>query len=219
LRRQSLDENNNVSFVTKLSQGADKVMETDTAPLPQEPIASVVPPSALAITHTSLLLPPIELQPPSPPRTLTRGTNPDTKPSNILTTFDSNSISGLSPSGSSSSVFFTPSSSPQRHPVGPAWPDSKTSELHVPLSTHNYIDPRSLQQPASLGRATAAGPALSNATQGGRNENSGHSGGSSHPRRNSLGDLKIPARISQAQVGLRRDLGMVREFANNIERW
>lgn len=38
------------------------------------------------------------------------------------------------------------------------------------------------------------------------------------PRRNSLGDLKIPARISQAQVGLRRDLGMVREFAANVER-
>ena len=26
-----------------------------------------------------------------------------------------------------------------------------------------------------------------------------------------MGDLKIPARISQAQVSLRRDLGMVRE--------
>jgi hypothetical protein len=38
------------------------------------------------------------------------------------------------------------------------------------------------------------------------------------PRRNSLGDLKIPSRISQAQVGLRRDLGMVREFAANVER-
>jgi hypothetical protein len=38
------------------------------------------------------------------------------------------------------------------------------------------------------------------------------------PRRNSLGDLKIPARISQAQVGLRRDLVMVREFAANVER-
>ena len=36
-------------------------------------------------------------------------------------------------------------------------------------------------------------------------------------RRNSLGDLKIPARISQAQVSLRRDLGMVREFANHVE--
>ena len=38
------------------------------------------------------------------------------------------------------------------------------------------------------------------------------------PRRNSLGDLKIPARISQAQVGLRRDLGMVREFAVGVGR-
>lgn len=38
------------------------------------------------------------------------------------------------------------------------------------------------------------------------------------PRRNSLGDLKIPARISQAQVGLKRDLGMVREFAASVEK-
>jgi len=36
-------------------------------------------------------------------------------------------------------------------------------------------------------------------------------------RQNSLGDLIIPARISQAQVALRRDLGMVREFASNVE--
>ncbi|TFK22484.1 hypothetical protein FA15DRAFT_622396 [Coprinopsis marcescibilis] len=36
-------------------------------------------------------------------------------------------------------------------------------------------------------------------------------------RRNSLGDLKIPARISQAQSSLRRDLGMVREFAGHVE--
>jgi len=46
----------------------------------------------------------------------------------------------------------------------------------------------------------------------------GGSGGGGLQRRNSLGDLKIPARISQAQVGLRRDLGMVREFASNVER-
>ncbi|KAJ7830234.1 hypothetical protein B0H14DRAFT_2807830 [Mycena olivaceomarginata] len=36
-------------------------------------------------------------------------------------------------------------------------------------------------------------------------------------RRSSLSDLKIPARISQAQVGLRRDLSIVREFARNVE--
>ena len=37
-------------------------------------------------------------------------------------------------------------------------------------------------------------------------------------RRNSLGDLKIPERINQVQAGLRRDLGMVWEFAANVER-
>ncbi|KAH7320517.1 hypothetical protein B0J17DRAFT_583063 [Rhizoctonia solani] len=37
-------------------------------------------------------------------------------------------------------------------------------------------------------------------------------------RRNSLSDLKIPARISRAQSGLKSNLGMVREFASCIER-
>ena len=37
------------------------------------------------------------------------------------------------------------------------------------------------------------------------------------PRRNSLGDLKIPAKISQAQISL-RDLGRVRVFAGSVER-
>lgn len=58
-------------------------------------------------------------------------------------------------------------------------------------------------QSASLGRTTQApNPPSSNA---------------SVPRRNSLGDLKIPARISQAQIGLKRDLGMVREFATSVD--
>ncbi|GJJ16317.1 hypothetical protein Clacol_010614 [Clathrus columnatus] len=35
---------------------------------------------------------------------------------------------------------------------------------------------------------------------------------------NTLGELKIPARIFKAQQGLRRDLGMVREFAGYVER-
>ncbi len=37
------------------------------------------------------------------------------------------------------------------------------------------------------------------------------------PRRNSLGDLKIPARISRAQDGLKKDLNRVREFAAHVE--
>jgi hypothetical protein len=35
---------------------------------------------------------------------------------------------------------------------------------------------------------------------------------------NTLSELKIPARISKAQQGLKRDLGMVREFAGCVER-
>jgi hypothetical protein len=38
------------------------------------------------------------------------------------------------------------------------------------------------------------------------------------PRRNSLSDLRIPARITQAQSGLRRDLTLVKEFAKKVER-
>ncbi|KAF6767418.1 hypothetical protein PSEUBRA_004748 [Kalmanozyma brasiliensis GHG001] len=37
------------------------------------------------------------------------------------------------------------------------------------------------------------------------------------PRRNSLGDLKIPSRISQAQTGIRNNINLVRDFAKGIE--
>jgi hypothetical protein len=40
---------------------------------------------------------------------------------------------------------------------------------------------------------------------------------SSTLRRSSLGDLKIPARISMAQTGLRNNLGMLREFATKVD--
>jgi hypothetical protein len=73
------------------------------------------------------------------------------------------------------------------------------------------------KQSASLGRATAADGSPIGLGGGGAMDK-GLSGDGNVPRRNSLGDLKIPARISQAQVGLRRDLGMVREFAMNVER-
>lgn len=59
-------------------------------------------------------------------------------------------------------------------------------------------------QSASLGRATQVPPSSSS--------------GVAIPRRNSLGDLKIPARISQAQISLKRDLGMVREFAASVDK-
>ena len=45
----------------------------------------------------------------------------------------------------------------------------------------------------------------------------GRAGGKDVPRTNSLGDLKIPTKVSQTQSSL-RDLGIVREFAGSVER-
>jgi hypothetical protein len=67
-------------------------------------------------------------------------------------------------------------------------------------------------QSVSLGRASGSG------SGGGGGANGSGGGSGSMLRRNSLGDLKISARISQARVGLRRDLGMVSKFAMKIER-
>ncbi|KAJ6539847.1 hypothetical protein DFH09DRAFT_929926 [Mycena vulgaris] len=97
------------------------------------------------------------------------------------------------------------SSSPSLTPYSAA----STSPSHSSsLSPKPPVSPQS----ASLGRAAAISPAVSAAAV-----NTAGATGSGTMRRNSLGDLKIPARISQAQVGLRRDLGMVREFARNVE--
>ncbi|KAJ8585692.1 hypothetical protein M405DRAFT_935862 [Rhizopogon salebrosus TDB-379] len=74
-----------------------------------------------------------------------------------------------------------------------------------PVSAHRTSPGKaSSPQSASLGRTTLVPiPSSSSAAV---------------PRRNSLGDLKIPARISQAQIGLKRDLGMVREFATSVDK-
>ncbi|CAE6443910.1 unnamed protein product [Rhizoctonia solani] len=120
--------------------------------------------SSLAHAHTksvSELLPPIELQPPSPPQTLSSGTL------SLVTRKHSRIGSSSSPMGSRLGT----SSSPIGHS-------------------------------SSLSRA---------ATQPG-----GPIDGSLL-RRNSLSDLKIPARISRAQSGLKSNLGMVREFAACID--
>jgi len=65
----------------------------------------------------------------------------------------------------------------------------------------------------SLGRSSGVSPGSGG---GGGNVKAGGVGGPTM-RRNSLGDLKIPERINQVRVGLRRDLGMVWEFAANVE--
>ncbi|KAI0089702.1 hypothetical protein BDY19DRAFT_992677 [Irpex rosettiformis] len=130
------------------------------------------------------LLPPIELQPPSPPRTL--------------------SSCGI-PSSKSEPLPLPPLPTPT---LPPSEIDALLSPLPTstssPLPTTNK-QPGSPQQSASLGRSTHPPPKDKEEAV------------AAVPRRNSLGDLKIPARISQAQIGLRRDLGLVREFAASVE--
>ena len=130
--------------------------------------------------RASLLLPPIELQPPSPPRPIPGNHTSQSAHVNFGDAFESLIV----PSSSVPTAF-----SPRSSPIAPGRPSPK--------------GPSSPQQSASLGRtAQVPNPTPSNPTV---------------PRRNSLGDLKIPARISQAQIGLKRDLGMVREFAASVD--
>ncbi|KAG8766459.1 hypothetical protein FRC12_006874, partial [Ceratobasidium sp. 428] len=122
------------------------------------------------------LLPPIELQPPSPPQTLSGKTGEEHQSLLQLTT-PPKSLSG----------FTTPSSTP--------------SKLTARLNNGKNSP---IGQSSSLSRASTQ--------PGGALEGSG-----SVLRRNSLSDLKIPARISRAQSGLKSNLGMVREFAGSVE--
>ncbi|KAI0070816.1 hypothetical protein K474DRAFT_1669674 [Panus rudis PR-1116 ss-1] len=134
-----------------------------------------------------ILLPPIELQPPSPPRA--KPLQPSkSEPITQLRSIDSmmslkEGIMQASATLSSASAIDITSSSPTPSPS-------------------RVKPPGSPQQAASLGRSTVPHKDAANGNV---------------PRRNSLGDLKIPARISQAQVGLRRDLTMVRDFAASVE--
>ncbi|KAF8837657.1 hypothetical protein BDN67DRAFT_983084 [Paxillus ammoniavirescens] len=134
------------------------------------------------------LLPPIELQPPSPPRTINGMRASHSAPMNISDGIESLMIPSSSAPGS---ISFSPRS------VSGSASGSVVANRASPKTP-------SSPQSASLGRTTQApNPPASNA---------------SVLRRNSLGDLKIPARISQAQIGLKRDLGMVREFATSVDK-
>lgn len=134
-------------------------------------------------THTPHLLPPIELHPPSPPRTINGMSTAHSIPLNISDGFEPMMASTSAPASTTMSQMVSSASPVASNKATPKTPSSPQS--------------------ASLGRtAQAPSPPSSNATV---------------PRRNSLGDLKIPARISQAQIGLKRDLGMVREFATSVD--
>ncbi|KAG2136566.1 uncharacterized protein EDB93DRAFT_774828 [Suillus bovinus] len=151
----------------------------EVTPLPPVPM-SPTPLLPDEFQHPDQLLPPIELQPPSPPKTLNGVTASHSAPNNI-----SQGVESL----------FVPSSS------APASLSPKASPVSASRASPGKA---SSPQSASLGRATQVPLSPSSST--------------SVPRRNSLGDLKIPARISQAQISLKRDLGMVREFAASVDK-
>lgn len=180
-------------------------------------------------TMQSSLLPPIELHPPSPPQTLGASTITALKSdisgsnvpsfSNLSASKSSQGSDVHSATTSTSSLFFTPTSSPNA---------KKRSTGVSGLSA----SPHSPGKASSLGRTT--GPLVGSESVGFSGirrsyvlkidirrltqiiPGTGTIGKTTTLRRNSLGDLKIPTRISQAQVSIRRDLGLVKEFAGRI---
>ncbi|TFK61550.1 hypothetical protein BDN72DRAFT_438768 [Pluteus cervinus] len=192
-------------------------------------------------SRSQVLLPPIELQPPSPPRTIKESdsvtiSGRDAQMQGLIELLNPSTSSPipLSSTAGPSKVLFnaTPSSSSKPNTGDVSIPRPSTPPISPARKTGSKT-PRTPGSPqaASLGRTTGGTVGAATASAGGYsglgsgaggmnsggNGNVGGVGGIIMPRRNSLGDLKIPARISQAQVGLRRDLGMVREFAANVE--
>ncbi|KAF8584871.1 hypothetical protein K439DRAFT_1344916 [Ramaria rubella] len=95
-----------------------------------------------------------------------------------------------------------------------------SAPLPVPSQPHPQAAVSPAAQSTSLGRATASSPPR---PVGLRRNSLGDlktplTTGEHKPQLPTLGELKIPARISRAQQGLRRDLGMVKEFAACVER-
>ncbi|KAH7925772.1 hypothetical protein BV22DRAFT_1033576 [Leucogyrophana mollusca] len=153
-----------------------KKSSAEIIPLPSLPPVHAAQPD---VQMSEQLLPPIELQPPSPPRVHNGLAISHSAPINI-----SAGIESLIVPSNSLPASMSPRTSPMSSRGAPAKP----------------VSPQS----ASLGRTTQ----VPNQT----------ASSAAVPRRNSLGDLKIPARISQAQIGLKRDLGMVREFAASVDK-
>ena len=110
------------------------------------------------------------------------------------------------------------------------WPSSASQRRsgEVPVLSHSksssFATSSSLSQSAPVSRLSSAShvaslgrasPLPSGAVHA---DKDGGNGAINVLRRSSLGDLKIPSRISRAQDGLKRDLGRVREFASRVER-
>jgi len=85
-----------------------------------------------------------------------------------------------------------------------SWPTVPALFSH---QSSEAVPSRKLQYPSPTMQNVKVGPKLPSVGQAKDNS----------MRRNSLGDLRIPARISKAQEGLRANIGFVRDFAKGIE--
>ncbi|KAF7426599.1 hypothetical protein PC9H_008968 [Pleurotus ostreatus] len=94
---------------------------------------------------------------------------------------------------------------------------SATVRASLPSLRKATLQPPTSPQAASLGRTTGGGAGAVAEVVGAGNGTAGSNTSTMVLRQNSLGDSKIPACISQTQVGLRRDLSLVREFAAAVE--
>ncbi|KXN80822.1 hypothetical protein AN958_07258 [Leucoagaricus sp. SymC.cos] len=234
---------------------------------PRTPTAPTVPRSSSSGGIAVPLLPPIELQPPSPPRkNAASAENADSAATGGNSNLDSllSPVSNMSasesvgpPTSASTSSFASTSASASSStsPLPLSSPSPKSPSADQLHSSTALRSPTSaLTSPSKIPRtpkrtitATSSPPIPPSSTASlGRStispKRSGISGlvapgigqhesaaAAMFPRRNSLsdlklgshggagGELKIPARISQAQQGLKRDLGMVRDFAVYIE--
>ncbi|KLO15378.1 hypothetical protein SCHPADRAFT_264249 [Schizopora paradoxa] len=201
--------------------GTEDIVMGDAPPVPSLPSTS--PRDNLIAPQTSGLLPPVELVSVPPRRSSLQRVDVDVpSPSIDITSPISTSLnqplrdtSNISESSSApalvhsrSSNFITTISS-NSVSGGPPSPTRKGKSAIMPIKTLNGSP-----QAASLGRAsqimTPSKAAASGLGSAAMNMNAAM-------RRNSLGDLKIPSRISRAQDGLKRDLTRVREFAAHIE--
>ncbi|KAK7038373.1 hypothetical protein R3P38DRAFT_543541 [Favolaschia claudopus] len=189
-------------------------------------IDGLPPPSQLAVPPVD-----VQLQPPSPPQTVrsASGSTATMKASAPINIGSPRKLDVLHPAPFSPtfSLGSSPGSLPLASPISlassssPSLTPYSSSASPPPSRSHSHSNSPSPKPPvspgtASLGRSAGTNPVVGAAAAVAASSPLVNSA-TGTMRRNSLGDLKIPARISQAQVGLRRDLGMVREFARNVE--
>lgn len=187
-------------------------------PLPSQHQSHVIPSSRP-------LLPPIALSPPSPPDTTGRGSGAATSPLLRASSADHPASSprihqlqvqhSLSMSNSSSPSPTT--GSPRGVTLLSVTASSSGSGQSLSLGRGSQMLASQFlavtdSGPLSASPSSNSGPSASPSVL-----SVNTSGSSSTLRRSSLGDLKIPARISMAQTGLRNNLGMLREFATKVD--